>query len=104
MANLNFQKNIMKCMPEDLETETEAKWVLEHYGYGYEKAWAVHRVSYPWADKKPRTVRTLEIQLEREMVKIPSKSFATPEKGKAHEILNPVTGVVHTFTVRECEE
>ena len=93
-----------ECMPEELETETEAKWVLEHYGYGYEKAWAVHRVSYPWAEKKPRTVRTLEMQLEREMVKIPSKPFATPEKGIAHEILNPVTGVIHTFTVREYEE
>ena len=93
-----------ECMPEDLETETEAKWVLDHYGYDYEKAWAVHRISYPWTEKKPRTVRTLEIQLEREMVKIPSKPFATPEKGKAQEILNSVTGVTHTLIVREYEE
>lgn len=93
-----------KCMPEDLETETEAKWVLEHYGYDYEKAWAVHRVSYPWADKKTRMIKTLEMQLEREMVKIPSKPFTTPGKEKVQEILNPVTGVVHTFTVREYEE
>ena len=93
-----------ECMLEDLETETEAKWVLDHYGYDYEKAWAVHRISYPWTEKKPRTVRTLEIQLEREMVKIPSKPFATPEKGKAQEILNSVTGVTHTLIVREYEE
>ena len=93
-----------ECMPEDLETETEAKWVLDHYGYDYEKAWAVHRISYPWTEKKPRTVRKLEIQLEREMVKIPSKPFATPEKGKAQEILNSVTGVTHTLIVREYEE
>lgn len=93
-----------KCMPEDLETETEAKWVLEHYGLDYEKAWAVHRVSYPWAEKKLRTVRTLEMHLERELVKIPSKPFATPEKEKAQEIFNPVTGVTHILSVREYEE
>ena len=93
-----------KCIPEGLETETEAKWVLDHYGYDYEKAWAVHRISYPWMEKNPRTVKALEIHLEREMVKIPSKPFATPEKGKAQEILNPVTGVTHTLTVREYEE
>lgn len=93
-----------KCMPDDLETETEAKWVLEHYGYDYEKAWAVHRVSYPWAEKKPRTVRNLEMLLEREMVKIPSKPFATPEKEQVQEIFNPVTGVTHMFIVREYEE
>lgn len=74
-----------KCMPEDLETETEAKWVLEHYGYDYEKAWAVHRVSYPWAEKKPRTVRNLEMLLEREMVNIPSKPFPRSKQGNQHQ-------------------
>lgn len=93
-----------ECMPDDMETETEAKWILEHYGYSLEKAWAVHRVSYPWTEKKPRAVKSLEIKLEREMAKIPCVPFSAPEIGESHLVKNPVTGVEHTFTVRAYEE
>lgn len=40
-----------ECLPDDVETELEAKWILEHYGFNLNKAWAVHRVSYPWSEK-----------------------------------------------------
>lgn len=93
-----------ECMPDDLETETEAKGILEHYGYDLRKAWAVHRVAYPWVEKKPRTVKTLNIQLEREKVKIPCVPFVAPKVGESHIILNPITGVEHTLTVQAYEE
>ncbi len=93
-----------ECMPEDLETETEAKGVIEYYGYDPKKAWAVHRVSYPWTEKKPRRIHSLEIRLEREMAKIPSRPFVTPKPGETHGILNPVTGVEHMLTVMAYEE
>ncbi len=92
------------CMPDGLETETEAKGILEHYGYDLEKAWAVHRISYLWEDKKPRTVKTLELKLEREKVKIPGETFVAPEVGCSFEFVNPVTETKHTITVREYEE
>lgn len=93
-----------ECMPDDLETETEAKGILEYYGYNLKKAWAVHRVAYPWVEKKPRIVKSLSVQLEREMAKIPCAPFAAPKVGENHIILNPVTGVEHTLTVQAYEE
>ena len=92
------------CMPDGLETETEARGILEHYGYDLDKAWAVHRISYPWEDKKPRTVKTLELKLERKKEKVPGKTFVAPEAGCSFEFVNPVTAIEHIFTVREYEE
>ena len=92
------------CLSKDLETETEAKGVIEYYGYDLKKAWAVHRVSYPWTEKKPRRIHSLEMRLEREMAKIPGEPFAAPEPEKKHEILNPATGKAHILTVRAYEE
>lgn len=88
------------CMPDDIE----AKWMLEHYGFDLDKAWAVHRVSYPWTEKKPRAVKSLLIELEREMAKIPCTPFVAPKVGENHLIKNPVTGMEHTFTVIAYEE
>lgn len=93
-----------ECMPEDLETETEAKGILDHYGYDLKKAWAVHRVSYPWNEKKPRAMKTLSVQLEHEMIKIPCEPFVAPKAGENHMILNPVTGMEYTLTVQAYEE
>ena len=92
------------CMPDGLETESEAKSILEYYGYDLDKAWAVHRISYPWEDKKPRTVKTLELRLERKKVKVPGRTFVVPETGCAFEFVNPVTAMEHTFTVCGYEE
>lgn len=93
-----------ELIPDDMEAENEAKWILEHYGYDLKKAWAIHRISYPWTEKKPRTVKTLEIKLEREMAKVPCVPFIAPEIGESHLIKNPVIGVEYTFTVRAYEE
>lgn len=93
-----------ECLLDDLATETEAKGILEHYGYDLRKAWAVHRVAYPWREKKLRTVKSLNVQLEREKVKIPCVPFAVPKVGKCRIILNPTTGVKHTLTVHAYEE
>ena len=92
------------CMPDDIENETEAKWILNHYGYDLDKAWAIHRISYPWTDRKPRTVKSLELKLERKKVKIPGETFIVPEAGYSFSFVNPVTKKQHTCIIRELEE
>lgn len=93
-----------ECMPDDMKTETEAKWILEHYGYDLKKAWAIHRISYSWTEKKPKTIEAMKVKLEREMAKIPCTPFIAPKPGENHVIKNPSTGVEYIFSVLEYEE
>lgn len=93
-----------ECMEGDIETEREAKGVLEYYGYDLQKAWALHRLSYPWSESRLLEIKFLKMQLKREMTKISSQPFIAPMIGESYIIKNPVTGVEHTFIVREYEE
>ena len=55
------------CLPEGTQPGLHAKWLLEHYGLDPESGWAFFRVSLPWADGRPRSIKSLSLTLEREM-------------------------------------
>ena len=91
------------CLPEDTKPELHAKWLLEHYGLNPESGWAFFRVSLPWANGHPRSIKSLSLTLEREMAEIPGESFKAPSAGESVALTNPVTGQEHILTVRESE-
>ena len=91
------------CLLEGAWDNTEAQYVLEHYGCDLNRSWWIQRLSFPWADKRPRSIRSLSLTLEREMAEIPGESFKAPSAGESVALTNPVTGQEHILTVRESE-
>lgn len=91
------------CLPADVRPEPRAKWLLERYGLDPESGWAFFRVSLPWANGRPRSIKSLSLTLEREMTEIPGASFNVPAAGESVALTNPVTGQEHILTVRESE-
>ena len=92
------------CLFEDLRDNTEARLALEHYGCDLSRGWAIHRLSFPWADKRPRRIKSLSLMLEREMANIFGEVFNAPAAGESVTLTNPVTGLEHILTVRERED
>ena len=91
------------CLPVDARQDLHAQWLLEHYGLDPESGWAFSRVSLPWADGRPRSIKSLSLTLEREMAEIPGASFKAPAAGGSVTLTNPVNGQEHILTVRESE-
>ena len=91
------------CLAEEFRSELHARWILEHYNFDLTRGWVFRRVSLPWVDKRPRTIRSLNLTLEREMAEIPSAIFKAPAAGESITLTNPVTGQEHILTVRESE-
>ena len=91
------------CLSEDFRNENEARRVLEHYGCDLTRGWSIHRMSFPWPDKRPRSIKSLNLTLEREMTDIFGAVFGVPAAGESVALTNPVTGQEHILTVHERE-
>lgn len=91
------------CLPEGLETETEAKRTLTHYGLDPSKAWALRRWAFRYSTKRRPEIRSLQLTMVREHTDIPAARFHTPDVGGSVSFYHPLTGAVHTLTVREYE-
>lgn len=91
------------CLPEDMQSDREAKWTLEHYGLDLKRGWAIRRVSFPWETKRPGVIKSLLVQLEREPVDVPGIHFKTPGVNDSIIFRHPTSGTEHTFTQREYE-
>ena len=91
------------CLPEDNCDYIDARFVLEHYGYDLDRGWSIHRLSFPWADKRPRSIRSLGLTLKREMTNVFGSVFNAPAAGESITLTNPITGMEHILTVHERE-
>lgn len=92
------------CVEELFSAETDAGQVLAHYGYDPDRAWSIHRMSFPWEEKRPRKLDSLQMTLMREPTDVPGECFAIPNVGESIAIKNPVTGQEHLLTVHEYEQ
>lgn len=88
---------------EEWECDSEAKWVLEHYGLDLSKSWVIRRASFIWEGRRSVDVQSLSLMLERRLVNIPGQHFLTPEVGEGIVFENPVTGQQYKLTVRDME-
>ena len=91
------------CLSEEFRNGVEAQRVLERYGCDLTHGWSIHRISFPWEGKRPRSIKSLSLTLEREMVNIFGAVFKAPAAGESVTLTNPVTGQEHILTVRENE-
>lgn len=92
------------CLPAGMETETEAKGALEHYGLDPAKAWTIRRWTYHWATKhKPRAIRSLRLTMERDEEELSCPPFVSPGLGESVTVNHPLTGAAYTLTVVDYE-
>ena len=91
------------CRPEGTQPELHDKWLIEHYGLDPESGWSIYRVSLPWVNGRPRSIKSLSLTLERKMAEIHGASFNAPAVGESVTLTNPVNGQEHILTVRESE-
>ncbi len=88
---------------EDFSNDSDAKWVLEHYGLDVTKSWVIRRCSFIWEGRRKVEVQLLQLKLERRPLKVPGIHFHTPGVGESFTFENPVTGLPHKLTVRAVE-
>lgn len=88
---------------EDWDCDSEAKWVLDHYGYDISKNWVIRRCTFPWEGRRDVDVQLLGLKLIRDPARIPGPHFHTSKSGESYLFENPVTGMQHKLTVREIE-
>ncbi len=88
------------ALSEELWTDPEAEWVLEHYGLPKDRLWSIQRACFPWPSSRLK-VRSLELELVPRPEPMVGTRFFTPEKGESAVIVHPVTGVEYTLTVKE---
>ena len=76
-----------------------ARRALEHYGLDLRENWSVHRISFPWANRKP-SVRSMLLTMAADDTEIPGTRF-TAEMGDTLSFTHPITGAAHQLTVLE---
>ncbi|MCH5197559.1 MAG: hypothetical protein J1E34_01520 [Oscillospiraceae bacterium] len=91
------------CLTDDCKSDLSVRWTLEHYGLDVTCGWVIRRVSFPWAGKRPQSIKSLNLTLEREMSDVVGASFKAPAAGESITLTNPITGKDHILTVWERE-
>ena len=89
---------------EHLHSQQEAANVLNYYGLNADKCWAIRRVAYPWAEKRPRTLKSIQIRLEQELKEVYGASFTVSKAGEEIKIQNPLDGQEHLLSIRAYEK
>lgn len=92
------------CLPTDCHPESEAKWVLEHYGLNLDKAWSIHRCAYGWGAQKEESLESLDLRMVRNPENFAGQHFLTPTVGESISLTHPLNGQLYTLTAHEVEQ
>lgn len=92
------------CLPPDCIPESDAKWVLEHYGLNLDKAWSIHRCAYGWGAQKEKSLESLDLRMVRNPENFAGQHFLTPAVGESISLTHPLNGQLYTLTVHEVEQ
>lgn len=90
------------CLDDVQENNAQAAAVLEHYGLDPSRCWSFHRCAFLWATRRPSSLCSLALQLQRDPVELPGPRFRVPEEGGVFPFVHPVTGVSHVLTAHRC--
>ena len=91
------------CLPEDFCPNSEAGWIVEHYGLDKEKAYGFYRASFPWSNGKKTAINSMEAVLEVSPTSLPGIHFHTPVVGEVLSFTHLITGCQHTMTIESVE-
>lgn len=92
------------CIGEDLVSELEGKWAVEHYGLDASYGWVICRNAFPWAGKRRPQIETLSLVMEQQPVSIPGPHFTVKSPGDSFRFVHPVSQTEYTLTVQELEQ
>jgi hypothetical protein len=79
----------------------EAEGGMKHYGLDPSYGWVILRVAFPWSKKRKPQITTLGVTLIQEPVVMSGPHFQISAPGERIEFTHPITGVLHTLTVKE---
>lgn len=91
------------CPPMETCNAPEAEGVVRHYDLDASCGWMLFRYSFPWADRRPREIRTLSLRLEQQPVRVPGPHFKVRTPGDTVAITHPISGTAYTLTVQSLE-
>lgn len=91
------------CLPQGVEVEPEAKWVVEHYGLDAAFGWVIWRSCYPWATKRKPQVKSLSVTMKQRKMPFSGPRFCANAEGDVFSFIYPDGGTEYTLTVGECE-
>lgn len=87
------------CLPEETAAERVAEELVEHYELDRTQGWVFHRVSFPWDTRKRPELQRVELNLEREPIRLQGPHFHSPGNGKPIVFRHPLTGTEYSLTV-----
>ena len=91
-------------LPDGGENSQEALKVMNHYGLDKNKAWTMHRISFPYTVTKKTVIKSLSIEFAEEHERFYGEKFTCDKAGGKITITNPVDGTKHELTVLEITE
>lgn len=92
------------CLPEGIVNESEAEWIIEHYGLNSDCGWVVFRSAFPWKCKRRPKIKALSVLMEQQPERIPGPHFKAHAPGDSFSFVHPVSRTEYTLTVRELEQ
>ncbi len=90
------------CCDEGTEEYVRAKYLVEHYGFDFDKIYIIRRCTFP-SEAKISEISSLTLKMERNPETFSGIHFTDPKVGDTFEFTHPVHGTGHTLTVVEYE-
>ena len=87
------------CLPG----ESEAQWVIEHYGLDASYGWMIWRYAFLWPGTRRPEVKSLALTMEQEPRRLPGPHFQVHAPGDSFAFSHPADGREYTLTAQELE-
>ena len=91
------------CLPDEMISELEAKWAVDHYNLDTACGWVICRNAFPWAYKRRPQIKTLSLTMEQQPNRVPGPHFISHASGDSFVFSHPVSGIEYMLTVEELE-
>ncbi len=91
------------CLCDGAENPKEIYEIIDHYGLDSDKAWLIKRLSFPFGGANRRQINSLSLKLGSGIKIFPGESFPGLSAGDVRSFTHPLTGALHTLTVKEYE-
>ena len=78
------------CLPDEINNEPEAKWVLKHYELDTSYGWMIFRAAFLWPDKRRPAIKSLSLTMELQPFRMPGPHFKIHFPGDQFAFSHPV--------------
>lgn len=92
------------CLPDEINNEPEAKWVLKHYELDTSYGWMIFRAAFLWPDKRRPAIKSLSLTMEQQPFRMPGPHFKIHSPGDQFAFSHPVSETKYTLTVQKLEQ